>query len=200
MGNVVCLQNVQQVVQLVLQGIGKFVRAQDIVEYVDRPAVKERLKLKKTISLATAQRWMKTVGYRWTKTPTGQFVDGHERDNVVAYRQTVFLPIWTEMLSCTHVFANDATRLLALSPALDELSSGIMTSVPTMQMIVARSAGSIRVRLLCHMQKEKVLHSWWLILFLRTMDGYVLQMGRRKHECYSRPVRHVKVISHMRIS
>src|SRR6266487_2773033 len=93
MGNVVCLQNVQQVVQLVLQGIGKFVRAQDIVEYVDRPAVKERLKLKKTISLATAQRWMKTVGYRWTKTPTGQFVDGHERDNVVAYRQTVFLPI-----------------------------------------------------------------------------------------------------------
>jgi hypothetical protein len=87
-----------------LQSIGKYVRAMDIVLYVDRPEVKTQLKLTKTISLATAQRWMRTVGYRWKKTPSGQYVDGHEHDDVVAYRQTVFLPVWAEMLSRTRVY------------------------------------------------------------------------------------------------
>jgi len=42
----------------------------DIVRYVDQPEAKVRLKLTKTISLATAQQWMKQMEYRWTKTPT----------------------------------------------------------------------------------------------------------------------------------
>ncbi|KAG2153086.1 uncharacterized protein EDB93DRAFT_1239874 [Suillus bovinus] len=66
----------------------------DIVEYLDQVEVKSRLKLTKTISLATAQHWMKHVGYRWSKTPTGQFIDGHKRVDVVQYHQAVFLPIW----------------------------------------------------------------------------------------------------------
>jgi hypothetical protein len=32
------------------------------------------------------------MDYRWTKNPQGQFVDGHERDNVVSYRNNVFIP------------------------------------------------------------------------------------------------------------
>ena len=79
-------------IKMHLQSIGKYIRAQDIVDYLDRPKVKARLKLKKTISLATAQRWMHEMGYRWTKQPSGQFVDGHEREDVVAYRQNTFLP------------------------------------------------------------------------------------------------------------
>lgn len=47
---------------------------------------------------------MRTVGYRWGKAPNGQYVDGHEREDVVVYCQTVFLPIWAEMLSRTRVF------------------------------------------------------------------------------------------------
>lgn len=57
----------------------------DIVEHLDQVEVKSWLKLTNTISLATAQHWMKHVGYRWSKTPTGQFVDGHERVDVVDY-------------------------------------------------------------------------------------------------------------------
>ncbi|KII90431.1 hypothetical protein PLICRDRAFT_106718 [Plicaturopsis crispa FD-325 SS-3] len=87
-----------------LQGKGKYVRAMDIVDYTRTPDVMQRLGLTKPISLATAQRWMKTVGYRWTKTPTGQFVDGHEREDVVEYRQKVFLPIWEEFLPRTRVY------------------------------------------------------------------------------------------------
>jgi hypothetical protein len=41
-----------------LQGIGKYVWAMDIVEYVDHPEVKSQFGLTKTISLATAQQWM----------------------------------------------------------------------------------------------------------------------------------------------
>ena len=46
-----------------LQGIGKYVKAMDIVHFLDTPKMKARLKLKKTISLATAQRWMHVMDY-----------------------------------------------------------------------------------------------------------------------------------------
>ncbi|KDQ22209.1 hypothetical protein PLEOSDRAFT_36105 [Pleurotus ostreatus PC15] len=48
--------------------------------------------MKKCISEVTAQHWMKKMGYRWTLHPSGQFVDGHERVDVVHYRQNIFLP------------------------------------------------------------------------------------------------------------
>lgn len=40
---------------------------------------------------------MKRLGYRWTLTPKGQYSDGHEREDVVAYRQETFLPQWKEI-------------------------------------------------------------------------------------------------------
>lgn len=79
-------------IHLHLQEKGKYVKAMDIVHYLDTPEMLERLHRTKTISLATAQRWMKTMGYRWMKTPTGQYVDGHEREDVVYHRDHVFLP------------------------------------------------------------------------------------------------------------
>jgi len=64
---------------------------------LDTPEIKEWYSLKKTISLATAQRWMHMMDYRWTKMPSGQYVDGHEREEVVMYRQTKFLPTIAEL-------------------------------------------------------------------------------------------------------
>jgi hypothetical protein len=72
-------------IHLCLQEKGKWVRALDIVHFLDTPDIKERYSLKKTISLATAQRWMHMMDYCWTKTPSGQYVDGHECDDVVTY-------------------------------------------------------------------------------------------------------------------
>jgi len=91
-------EDFRQELELHLQGIDKYVSAVDIVRYVDQPEVKARLKLTKTISLAMGQWWMKEMDYRWTKTPSGQFVDGHERANVVEYHQLVLLPVWAELL------------------------------------------------------------------------------------------------------
>ncbi|KAJ7234033.1 hypothetical protein B0H12DRAFT_1239178 [Mycena haematopus] len=84
-------------IALHLQSIGKYVKAMDIVHYIAQPDVKKRLGLKKGIHLATAQRWMKRMGYRWTKNPSGQYVDGHERADVVHYRQKEFIPAFTEL-------------------------------------------------------------------------------------------------------
>jgi hypothetical protein len=81
-------------IKLHLQSIGKYVQAHDIVDYLKRPEVQERHGLKKTVSLATAQRWMFKLNYRWREEKKGQYVDGHERDDVVTYRQDVFLPLW----------------------------------------------------------------------------------------------------------
>ncbi|KAF8578935.1 hypothetical protein K439DRAFT_1648626 [Ramaria rubella] len=81
-------EDLAQEIHLHFQSIGKYVRAMDIVQYLDTPEMKMCLKLKKMISLATAQCWMY---------PKGQFVDGHEGEDVVAYRQDKFLPAWKQL-------------------------------------------------------------------------------------------------------
>jgi hypothetical protein len=40
---------------------------------------------------------MAKMGYHRLKKPGGQYVDGHERSDVVYYRQKVFLPTWAKL-------------------------------------------------------------------------------------------------------
>ncbi|KAF8162642.1 hypothetical protein B0H34DRAFT_649809, partial [Crassisporium funariophilum] len=87
------------------------VRAEAIVRFLDTPEMLARLKRKKTISVETAQCWMKKMGYRWMYDPKGQYVDNHERDDVVAYRQNVFLPVMEGLQSRqTKWNSKDGTR------------------------------------------------------------------------------------------
>ena len=72
------------------------VRAEAIVKFLDNAEMLVQLKRKKTISLRTAQTWMKKMGYRWAYDPKGQYVDGHERADIVAFRNRVFLPAMEE--------------------------------------------------------------------------------------------------------
>jgi hypothetical protein len=54
----------------------------------------EKYGLTQKIHLVTAQRWMHRLGYRWSKTLDGQYIDGHKRDDMVTYQQQIFLPAW----------------------------------------------------------------------------------------------------------
>ncbi|KAG1753179.1 hypothetical protein EDB19DRAFT_1902827 [Suillus lakei] len=81
--------------KLHLQSIGKYVRAQDLVDYLSIPENQAHLGFKKLISLRTAQRWMTRMGYHWKKEPQEQYLDGHEHDDIVYYRQNIFLPAWS---------------------------------------------------------------------------------------------------------
>ncbi|KAH7922696.1 hypothetical protein BV22DRAFT_1016841 [Leucogyrophana mollusca] len=98
-------------IQLHLQSIGKFIRALDIVHYLSDPEVQKRHGLKKTVSLATAQRWMKKLGYRWKKEPKGQYSDGHEREDVVYYRQHIFLPAWANLQSRMRIWEHNNVNI-----------------------------------------------------------------------------------------
>ena len=51
-----------------LQKIGRYVRAEDLVDFMDTPEMRERTDLDRRISVLTTQRWMKKLDYRWTKT------------------------------------------------------------------------------------------------------------------------------------
>ncbi|KAJ7461077.1 hypothetical protein FB451DRAFT_950615, partial [Mycena latifolia] len=91
-GSVLEDNDLAQELHLHLQGIGKYVCAQDIVNYMATDKMKLCLNLKKGISLPMAQRWMKHMEYRWTTKPKGMYSDGHKQEDGAAYRQNVFLP------------------------------------------------------------------------------------------------------------
>lgn len=76
---------------------GKYVRAMDIVDYLQDPDRQQYYGMKKAPSLATAKRWMRELDYRWSRHHKGIYIDGHEREDVVYYRQNIFLPQWYEI-------------------------------------------------------------------------------------------------------
>ena len=51
-----------------------------------------RIQLQKPISISTARRWLRSEGFRYTSFKKGLYYDGHDRPDVVMYRQEVFLP------------------------------------------------------------------------------------------------------------
>ncbi|KAI0285598.1 hypothetical protein BC826DRAFT_918689, partial [Russula brevipes] len=91
-----------------LQSIGKYVKAEDIVIFCGTPEMLTKLGRTKTISLATARRWMNKMGYRWRKTLKGQYFDGHERDDVIRYRQEKFLPQMAEYFEHMRCWLEDS--------------------------------------------------------------------------------------------
>jgi hypothetical protein len=45
------------------------------------------------LSECTAQRWLLLLGWRHTRVKKGVYMDGHERPDVIEYRNNVFLPL-----------------------------------------------------------------------------------------------------------
>ena len=89
-----------------LQTLGPYFSAEAIVRFIDTPEMLERLQRKKTILLMTAQRWMKKMDYRWTINPKSQYVDGHEREDVVSYWNNIFLPSLAKLEERTRKFGS----------------------------------------------------------------------------------------------
>jgi hypothetical protein len=51
-------------------------------------------------------------GYQWTRKPSGQYVDGHERADVVYYCQTVFFLAWAELDKRTRLWITDNQEII----------------------------------------------------------------------------------------
>jgi hypothetical protein len=78
---------------------GGFIKAKDVCEIVASAKIQILFAWlgihKPTISRATAQRWLAKLDWRYSKKKNGMYIDGHERDDVVAYRQA-FVYRWAD--------------------------------------------------------------------------------------------------------
>ncbi|EDR03806.1 uncharacterized protein LACBIDRAFT_306885 [Laccaria bicolor S238N-H82] len=81
-------------INLYLQEIGKDVSAKKVVSFLAREEVKQKHGITKAISERTARRYLNALGYRFRTAKKGQYADGHEREDVVYYRDHTFLPQW----------------------------------------------------------------------------------------------------------
>ena len=95
-------------INLYLQELGSNgIMAQKIVGFLAREDIREKHGITKTISETTAQRYLKTLGYCWSGAKKGQYADGHERDDVIWYREKKFLPQWKDISSKMHNWTKD---------------------------------------------------------------------------------------------
>ncbi|KAJ7181650.1 hypothetical protein C8R43DRAFT_1083839 [Mycena crocata] len=79
-----------------------YVGAQNVVDFVQTEEVQKRFEGKTgygggkvAISTRTGQRWLKKLDWRYGKKKHGMYMDGHEREDVVAYRKA-FCARWKE--------------------------------------------------------------------------------------------------------
>lgn len=87
-------EDVAEEIKLYLQEQGKYITAENIVRFLNKEDVRTRLGISKSISVRTGRRWLRRMGYRWRLEPKGQYFDGHEREDVVHYRNHEFIPKW----------------------------------------------------------------------------------------------------------
>ena len=74
--------------------------------------------LKKPLCERTARRWLLKLGWRLTELKKGVYMDGHERDDVVKYRNEIFLPLMEEYERRMRKF--EGAELKEIPPALKD--------------------------------------------------------------------------------
>lgn len=98
-GSVLDDEDFSYAIQIHLTGIAKkdYIRTQDIVDFMETAEMQEKLDeigaRNKKISIRTAQRWLHRMGWRYGRKRNGMYVDGHEREDVVEYREE-FIKRW----------------------------------------------------------------------------------------------------------
>ncbi|KIJ42627.1 hypothetical protein M422DRAFT_254072 [Sphaerobolus stellatus SS14] len=101
-----------------------YIRTEDIVEIVQSTEMQELLasrNTKPTISIWTARRWLKQLEWRYGKTKNGMYIDGHQREDVVAYRKG-FLECWKEYEKRMILYDNDGNIISTPNgPAVTEV-------------------------------------------------------------------------------
>jgi hypothetical protein len=88
-----------------LRAAGKYMTATSVIRFMAQPNIKEAWGLTKPVSKTTAKKWMHQLDCRWRHERKGLYLDGHERPDVVEYRQTVFIPKSKEMEAHMQSFA-----------------------------------------------------------------------------------------------
>jgi hypothetical protein len=91
-----------------------FLKAEDVIEIVASPEVQSIFARKgiskASISVTTALRWLEKLGWTYGTLKNGMYLDGHERPDVVEYREH-FVERWMGYERRFHRWDNDGTEL-----------------------------------------------------------------------------------------
>jgi hypothetical protein len=94
-----------------LQTCGKYFSAANLLTFINEPYTLERLGRQKPLTIRTAQRWLKILAFRWRPEAKGMYSDGHEREDIVRYRQDNFLPEYHSLLARSANFGDDGAEV-----------------------------------------------------------------------------------------
>lgn len=94
-----------------LQTCGKYFSAANLLTFINEKRTLERLGRQKLLAIRTAQRWLKILEFRWRPEAKGMYSDGHEREDVVRYRQEKFLPAYHNLLARSAKFDDDGAEI-----------------------------------------------------------------------------------------
>ncbi|KIJ28737.1 hypothetical protein M422DRAFT_189388 [Sphaerobolus stellatus SS14] len=108
-------EDIEEAIQLQLLERSKnsYIRAEDILEIINTPELQEMLSTKTSktsFSVRTARRWLKRLNWRYGCRKNGMYIDGHERQDVVEYRNG-FLKRWKEYEKRMVIYDNDGNVL-----------------------------------------------------------------------------------------
>jgi hypothetical protein len=105
------------------KAIGKYLdskRVQDVLAESFNPDSEDTgnsIRTQNRIRARTARRWMKKMGFVYNTVKKGVYIDGHEREDVVNYRQSTFIPLWRKYEHRFVIFKEDGSwRLPQLLP------------------------------------------------------------------------------------
>jgi hypothetical protein len=90
-------ESIVMALNLYLQELGKDITAQKVAEWFEKPEVREKHGITKSITERTARRYLHILGYRFHPAPKGMYGDGHERPDVVYYRDKDYIPWWAAL-------------------------------------------------------------------------------------------------------
>jgi len=91
-------ENLVNEISIYLLSLGNDITATKLMHFLHRADIKETYGIERDITHKTACRYLQALGYRYQSMPKGQYVDGHEREDVITYRKQVFLPKWKKFM------------------------------------------------------------------------------------------------------
>ena len=125
-------KDLAQEIDLHLTGIAKYgyVHAQDVVDVMATPEMKQYLSTKSGITKQTGWQWLHVMEWRYGKATKGMYIDGHEHRDVVEY-QKGFLARMTEYSKLMTTYDWDGNILT--HPTGIDLTTGILSLVEITQ-------------------------------------------------------------------
>jgi len=125
-------EDLAQQIHLHLTGIAKdgYVHAQDVVDVMVTPEMKQYLGTKSGITKQTGQQWLHAMEWRYGKAMKGMYINGHKHGDVVKY-QKGFLACMKEYSTLMTIYDWDGNVLTHLTGV--DLAAGILPLIEITQ-------------------------------------------------------------------